>query len=406
MGKMIKYGFVLLILAAFMFSCEQEISSEQKDSFIKFFGNYLLDEAGDVEALTNGGYAICGTETSGSQEKRMVLIVTDPYGNMLNGFPKYYTEEGLETGGSSLIAVQGGSGGFLLAGYVERPLDGSPGVQKDIFLVRTSANGDTTWQRSYGSRSDEQVKHVIEKIGSGYLLAGSRIRNGNSDLMVMGVTEEGDSIRLRLNYSNPNAVNAAANYLVNTGDMYLCACTFDKVNGDGTTIQVLAFNDELSPVAKSLSAEYDEYGMCILEESEGHYLVLGNRLYNRNDPSGRSDMVLYGIETDGLLITSSTLLATVSGGNEVLTGEKVIKTASRDLAIIGTRQVNSGREILLQFVSGSHQVEEQVTFGGSGAQSAKDIELSRDGGFVVLGTNMNGGNGLISLLKTNAAGDI
>lgn len=117
-------------------------------------------------------------------------------------------------------------------------------------------------------------------------------------------------------------------------------------------------------------------------------------------------MVLYGIETDGLLIRSSELLATISDGNAVLTGEKFIETASGKLAIVGTRQVNSNREILLQFVSASHQVEEQVTFGGTGAQTGKDIELSNDGGLVILGTNTNGGNAMISLLKTNAGGDI
>jgi len=165
---MIKYSFTWILLAVFVVSCEREISSEQSDSFVKFYGNYLMDEAGDVEVLADGGYAICGTETSGSGDKRMVLIITDPYGNMQNGFPKYYTEEGLDAGGTSLIALQGGRDGFFISGYVEKPVPGSQDVQKDIFLVRTSATGDTTWQRSYGSVKDEYILHAIEKIGSGY----------------------------------------------------------------------------------------------------------------------------------------------------------------------------------------------------------------------------------------------
>ncbi len=403
---MIKQSFIWILLAALVLSCEREITSEQTEGFIKFYGNYLLDEAGDVEVLDNGGYAICGTETSGSGEKRMVLIITDSYGNVQNGFPKRYTEEGLDAGGTSMIALQGGSGGFLLAGYVEKPVPGSQEVQKDIFLVRTSAGGDITWQRSYGSVKDEQILHAIEKIGSGYLLAGYRGYEGTTDLLVMGVTEEGDSIKLGLNYNNPNARNSAANYLLNTGDMYLCACTFDKVNGEGTTIQILTFDDELSPLARSLSGESDELGMCILEEQEGQFLVLGNRLHNGLDPSSGSDIVLYGIQTDGLLISGLTLLATISDGNTVLWGKKVIETSSGKLVIIGTRQVNSNPEILMQFLSATHQVEEQVTFGAAGAQTGTDIERSTDGGFVVLGTNSDGGNRMISLLKTNAAGDL
>ena len=399
---MTKYSFFWILLAVFVVSCEKEISSEQSDSFVKFYGNYLMDEAGDVEVLANGGYAICGTETSGSGDKRMVLIITDPFGNVRNGFPKYYTEEGLDAGGTSLIALEGGSDGFFISGYVEKPVPGSQDVQKDIFLVRTSASGDTTWQRSYGSAKDEYILHAIKKIGSGYLLAGYRGVEGATDLMVMGVTEEGDSIKLGLNYNNPYARSSAANYLLNTGDMYLCACTFDQVNGEGTAIQILTFDDELSPLAKNLSGEYDEQGMCILEERDGAFLVLGNRL----NTSGGSDMVLYGIETDGLLITGSSLLTTISDDQAVLSGRKVIESSSGKLVILGTREVNSNPEILMQYVSASHQAEELLTFGAAGAQTGADIELSRDGGYVLLGTNSDGVNRMISLLKTNAAGDI
>ena len=179
---------MLLLFWALCLSCEQDISEEQADSFIKFFGSSQMDQAGDVEVLSNGGYAICGTESSLSYGKRMVLIITDKFGNVLSGFPKYFMEEGLETGGTSLLALQGGSGGFILSGFVERPLAGSQEVQKDIFVVRTSSTGDLSWQRSYGSLEDEQVLHSVERIGSGYLLGGYQMKNGNSDLMVMGVT--------------------------------------------------------------------------------------------------------------------------------------------------------------------------------------------------------------------------
>ena len=72
---MIKYGFIFLLLPALFISCEREISPEQAESFIKFYGNLLMDEAGEVEVLAGGGYAICGTETSQSLGKRMVLIL-------------------------------------------------------------------------------------------------------------------------------------------------------------------------------------------------------------------------------------------------------------------------------------------------------------------------------------------
>jgi len=403
MHKMVKYGFIIILLSGLFLSCEREISPEQADGFIKFYGNYMLDQAGDVEVLSSGGYAICGTVTDESVGERMVLIVTDKFGNVQNGFPKYYTQEGFQTGGSSLIALQGGNGGFLLSGFVRKTAGGPvSAVQKDVFLVRTSASGEEIWQRSYGSADDEQVLHSIERINSGFLLAGSHTRDGKSDIFIMGVTEDGDSAKLGLNYSNPNAENSVASFLLKSGDMYLCACTYDRPNKEGTGIQILTFDDELSPLAKNLSGEFEESGMCIVERRDRQYLVLGNRI----NSAGVSEIVLYGVETNGLLITNSSLLATISEGNTDLTGKRMIKTLKGGLAIVGTRAAGENSDILLQFVSSTMQVGDGVSFGASGAQTGSDIELTGDGGFIVLGTNRFGESSIISLIKTGATGDI
>jgi hypothetical protein len=399
MRKMTKYPVMLILFSALCFSCEKGISEEQADGFIKFYGSYLMDRAGDVEVLGNGGYAICGTETSAGTGKRMVLILTDAFGNVRSGFPKYYVEEGLETGGNALIALQDGSG-FLLSGFVERPVEGSQQVQKDIFVVRTSLTGEVSWQQSFGSVQDEEVLHAVEGISSGFLLAGNKMNNGNTDLMMMRVSEEGDSIRLSLNYNNPYARNSNANFLLNAGDKYLCACTFDKKDGAGTGIQILSFDDELSPYARNLSGEFNEYGMCIVDEGAGNYLVLGNRA-----GSGGSEMILYGIETDGMFIRNSTEHVSISESGTDLIGERIIDTG-RGLVIAGTRRDGSNEEILMQFVSSSYQEEEGIGFGAAGAQTAEDIERTSDGGFVILGTNDHGGSSIISLMKTNANGEL
>jgi len=397
-----RYIFLISLLAGLLFSCERETSSVQAEMFVKFYGNYLMDEAGEVEALNNGGYAICGTISSSGSGRRMVLIVTDKYGNMQSGFPKYYTEEGLEAGASSMIVLQGGSGGFLLSGYVERPEVGSATVQKDIFLVRTSASGEELWQRSYGSREDEQVLHSIERIGSGFLLAGYQVRNGRSDILVMGVTEEGDSIRLGLIYNNPYTENATANYLVNTGRDYLCVCTFDKTNDEGTDILVLSFDNELSPLEKNLSGELDEFGMCMVEEVANNYLVLGNRV----NASGKIEMVIHALEKDGLFITNTELLATISESNADLIGKRMIKTADGRYAIVGTRISGGSSNIFLQFLSSGITVAEQVSFGASGVQEGSDIDIGSDRRILLLGTNSFGTNSLISLIKTSETGDL
>lgn len=50
--------FIIAGVVGLLFSCEREMSPEQSGKFIKFFGNYLIDKASDVQTLENGGYAI------------------------------------------------------------------------------------------------------------------------------------------------------------------------------------------------------------------------------------------------------------------------------------------------------------------------------------------------------------
>ena len=69
--------FIITLLLGWLVSCEKEILPNQSEKFMKFYGDYLIDEAGDVATLENGGYAICGTGTQPGGGKRVVLIITD-----------------------------------------------------------------------------------------------------------------------------------------------------------------------------------------------------------------------------------------------------------------------------------------------------------------------------------------
>jgi hypothetical protein len=400
----VKMKYRLIIFAAFLgifFSCEREISPEQADRFIKYYGNYLMDEARDVEVLEDGSIAICGIDSLDGEGKRMVLILTDEYGNMKSGFPRYFTEDGLNSGANALVVKRGGQGGFLLCGFVERPSIVPSEIQRDLFLVRISSTGQELWKKSFGSLEDESILHATERISSGFMLAGYQVRNNKTDIMIMGVTEEGDSIKLNLNYNNPFSDNASANYILNTGDQYLCVCTYDKINNQGTDILILNLDDELSPNDEILTGDFDEFAECIVEAENNQYLVLGNRI-----SQGRSEIVVHLIETSGLLITSSNLMTTINERDADLYAERFIKLQNGRYAIIGTCVKDEDSNMFLQFLSSDYQEDEIVFFGSAGDQFGADIELYGDGGLLLLGTNRVDQNSMISLIKTNESGEL
>jgi hypothetical protein len=388
-------------LIGLLVSCEREMSVEQSEKFIKFFGSYSLDQATDVAILENGGFAISGISTSPDSGSRMTLILTDEYGNPMPGFPKYYTREGLNSGANALVVKRGGLGGFLMCGYIEE----SAGVtqpQKDLFLVRTKTDGQVIWTRRFGSPDDESVLHAAEGISSGFILAGYQVRNGKRDILIMGLEESGDSLELTLNYNNPYLDNASVNYILNTGDYYLCACTYSTIYNDDTDILMLNLNVELGFDVEILEGNFDESPSCILPDSEERFLVLGNRL----NVSGKSEIVVHLVETSGLLITNSLLLATISERDSDLHAERFVKTTDGGFVIIGTREMDGNKDIFLQFLLDDYQVGDRIIFGGRGNQLGADIDLPETGGLLLLGTNSFEGNSMISLIRTDDSGSL
>jgi hypothetical protein len=400
---------ILYLLGLFLimvpYSCNQEISPEQADKFIKFYGNSLVDQASDMEVMDDGSYVICGVDSVAGQGKRAVLIITDEFGNVKEGFPKYYADGDNNTEANALLLKGGGEGGFLLVGHTEKQVAGTIPLiyQKDIFLVRVSKSGQELWKKSYGSAEDESVLHATEMINSGgFILVGYQVQKGKKDIMVMGVTDNGDSIRLGLNYNNPQADNAAVNYILNTGDQYLCVCTYNKIGTDGTDILILNFDDELSPNDKALGDNFDELGQCIMEDGVDRYLVLGNRL----NLAGYSEIILYLIETNGLLITTSFPINPISEANANLVAHRFVKTENGRIAIVGTRIAGGNRDIFLQFLESDYQEAERIIYGSAGNQSGADIEIPGSDGFVILGTNGERRSSMITLIKTGDAGDL
>lgn len=390
---------IALVLAGMtLLSCEKEVSVAQSESFMKMYGSKGVDQAKGIVVLEDGGYAFCGTDST-SQGSKMILIITDEYGNVKEGFPKYYPEEDLNAGANAIVAKNGGRNGFLLSGYTE-----DANGDRDIFIVKTSADGSVNWSRSYGSVVDEEALHAAEGIDYEFILAGYQVNdNGEKDIMVMLVDQNGDSIPLSLFYTKPqDSKDAAANFILNDGDRYLCVATYNKFIGEGTDILVLNFDDELSPNDKVLEGPYDEFGKCIIKEDEDLFVVLGN---SSNTQTGNSEILLYQVEADGLLVKNESLLATISEAGVDLRAERMVKMGDGKHALVGTRSTGGNADILVQFLA-DFEEDIRTTFGSGGVQEGADIAISASGGLVILGDNGYGGNSMISLIKTDESGNL
>lgn len=78
--------------------------------------------------------------------------------------------------------------GFIMVGWT-----GAYGVSEDVWLVRTDAEGDTSWTRTYGSGSWREVAYDVEPTADGgFLVVGSDYHSGNG--LVLKLDANGDSV--------------------------------------------------------------------------------------------------------------------------------------------------------------------------------------------------------------------
>ena len=245
--------------------------------------------------------------------------------------------------------------------------------------------------------------HAAEGIGYEFILSGYQEKRGELDIMIMAVDQGGDSIPLSLFYSKPSqSKDAAANFIFNAGDHYLCVCTFNKFIGEETEILVLNFDDDLAPNDQVLDGQDDEFGKCMVQTEEDRFVVLGNR---SNAVTGKSEVVLYQVETDGLLVSFSKFISYIFESGADLKAERLVRTENGTIAIVGTRTIGGNSDMFLQIIR-NYQPAERLYFGNEGDQHGRDIKIPGGGGFIVTGDSGLDGSGVISLIKTDEAGNI
>ncbi|MBI4722017.1 MAG: hypothetical protein HY769_03315 [Candidatus Stahlbacteria bacterium] len=137
----------------------------------KIYGDTNNEEGKWVERTADGGYIITGyTESFGAQGKDIWLLKTNADGD---------TEWTKRYGGSqndeAYCVRPTPDGGYVIIGYTET--QGTAGAS-DVWLLKTNANGDTVWTKTYGSICGDVGYSVQVTTDSGYIICGQLGLNG------------------------------------------------------------------------------------------------------------------------------------------------------------------------------------------------------------------------------------
>jgi hypothetical protein len=239
------------------------------------YGGAGDDCARSVVQTAEGGYALAGfTNSYGAGGYDFWLVKTDANGN---------AEWNKTYGGASddwaWPLVQTVDGGYALAGHTIRSYDP---YDSDFWLVKTDSEGNMQWNKTYGGAGEDYAYSLIQTHDEGYALAGSvLVKTDSSGNMQWNRTYEGSVAWSVMQKSDEGYVMAGYTFGSGSADFWLV-----KTDAFGNIQWEKAYG----------GANWDRLCSAI-ETSDGGYALIG---YNAStsDPASSEYWDALLIKTD------------------------------------------------------------------------------------------------------------
>ena len=377
-----------MFLIVLLLALAGTVSAQQR--WTRSYGGSNQDWGNSVQQTSDGGYIVAGFTTSfGAGNWDVYLIKTNANGDTL--WTKTYGGSNQDWGNS---VQQTSDGGYIIAGGTASFGAGNG----DVYLIKTYANGDTLWTRTYGGTNQDFSNFVRQTLDGGYIIAGgtNTFGAGNYDFYLIKTNASGGILWTRT-YGGTNwdvgcsvqqttdggyIVAGQTNSFGNAWQVYLI-----KTNATGDTLWTRTYGGTSS----------DE-GYSVQQTSDGGYIVAGY-----TDSFGNSNQV-YLVKTNA---SGDTLWTRTCGGASWDGGYSVQQTTDGGYIVAGyTYPFGTDPQVYLIKTNASGDTLWTRTYGGADDDWGFSVQQTSDGGYIVAGYTFSFGNLYqVYLIKTNATGD-
>lgn len=263
----------------------------------KYYGGHHNDLGHKFILTKDGGFAMAGFNRSVDDFGDAYLVKADKNGEIIweNHFGNRYVDHAfdvVETDKGDFI-VAGTKGGFYnptSTDFLNR--------DANIYIIKTNANGEELWEKTYGGTAHDWAKTIIKAPGGGYFVCGSTQSSGagSFDIFLMKIDEEGNELWERtyggedFDYGESVGISTDNNlYIVGSSASYSGNFKPDfllvKTNLEGEQIWTKQFGGDGSDYASSLVCTADSGCAFTGWTDEGTL--------------GKKDIVFYKISKDG-----------------------------------------------------------------------------------------------------------
>ncbi len=364
-------------------------------TFQRTYGGMDHDGGHSVAQTADGGYVIVGyTYSFGASERDVWLIKTDASGDTIwtRTYGGAYSDYGYSV-------AQTADGGYIITGRTES--FGAGG--HDVYLVKTDANGNTMWTRTYGDTAEDKGHSVAQTADGGYVIAGWTwsFGTGEDDVWLIKTDASGDTMWTRTyggtgsDYGRSITQTADGGYVIagrtrsfgtGSSDVWLI-----KTDASGDTIWV-----------RTYGGTSHDYGYSVAQTADGGYIITG---YTWSFGAGGKDVYL--IKTDA---SGDTIWTRTYGGTDDERGHSVAQTADGGYVIAGwTESLGAGLDdIWLIRTDAWGDTMWTRTYGGVWSDYGYSVTQTADDGYVIAGFtwSFGAGGGDLWLIKTDSAGRV
>ena len=281
------------------------------------FGGPDDDVGWSVGLTADSGYVVAGTRSSVATLGDVWLIKTD-----VNGDTAWTRTYGGPQIDYAYWVQQTRDGGYIVTGKTAS--FGAGGY--DIWLIKTDANGDTLWTRTYGGTGDDEGNSVQQTGDGGYIIAGTTTSfgPGNQRVWLIKTDSVGETLWTRAFGDDSLDFGGSVQQTADSG--YFLAGYERPWSSDSTLFYLVktdARGDKAWSKAIGGSGGWAE-GMCGQQVKDGGYIVVGSCAMGLSD--------VYLIRTDA---NGDTLWTRTFGGSDLDLGYWVNWTADGGYVIAG-----------------------------------------------------------------------
>jgi hypothetical protein len=347
------------------------------DKWIKAFGGKEHDAGSCVQQTFDGGFIVFGiTRSYGAGRDDFWLIKTDSNGNKI--WDKTY---GGEEADFTSFGQQTIDGGYIIVGRTH-----SFNVDKtDIWLVKTDNLGNKVWDKTFGGTGWESASEVWQTNDGGYVVFGhtDSFGAGYRDMWLIKTDADGN-ILWDKTYGGTTDDWGYSIKQTNDGGYILAGGTFTSETTNKFDIWLIKTDNSGEIIwDKTFGGSEDETAWSVQQTSDGGYIICGGK-----DAGGIDNCDIWLLKTDS---NGEILWEKIFGSHFSDRGYSVQQTTDGGYVIAGDAFVPNKINGLLIKTDSNGEKEWSKTYGGYGTDITVHVQQTNDGGYILTGyeqTNM------------------